>query len=345
MANAKKLPSGNWRVLLFIGKDGSGKREYKSFTAPTKREAERDAALYALRKKEQEESGLTVGQSLDRYIETHSNVLSPATVRKYSSMRRNSFKPIEDRYVSKLSSADVQQFVNAFALDHSPKTVSCVVGLLTAALKASDPERNFVLKRPAPRKTEMQIPTQEQVRTLIQEAGSPAMTSVFVLAAALGLRRSEIAALTWQDIDGDILHIRKALVQDENGIWISKSTKTAAGTRNLDLPDYVKNQLVALKPDDASQTDRIFSFSPDAITMRFNRAREKAGVSCRFHDLRHYNASVMLALGIPDKYAMARMGHATPNMLKNVYQHVITAKEKEVANKVNQEMKKLVILG
>ena len=40
MAKAKKLPSGSWRVLQFVGLDADGKRQYKSFTAPTKREAE-----------------------------------------------------------------------------------------------------------------------------------------------------------------------------------------------------------------------------------------------------------------------------------------------------------------
>jgi integrase len=342
MASAKKLPSGNWRVLLFVGKGENGKREYKSFTAPTKREAEAAAALYSIQKQKKQESGLTVAESIEEYIKTHENLLSPATIRKYRSMQKNAYTPIEGKFVSSLSSSDIQAFVNAFALDHAPKTVNCVCGLLTASLKASDPERSFVFKRPSPRRTQIQIPTQEQVKTLIKEAGSPAMTAVFVLAAALGLRRSEIAALTWQDIDDDVLHITKALVQDKDGNWIVKGTKTDAGTRDLELPDYVTQQLLSLKSDEAKQTERIFSFSPDAITMRFNRAREKAGVSCRFHDLRHYNASVMLALGIPDKYAMERMGHSTPNMLKTVYQHLIDTKKQEVAAQMNQAMKSII---
>ena len=72
------------------------------------------------------------------------------------------------------------------------------------------------------------------------------------------------------------------------------------------------------------------------ITDRFADILNKCGVPhFRFHDLRHYNASVMLALGIPDKYAMARMGHSTPNMLQNVYQHLLSEKEKEVSDNIN----------
>ena len=52
-------------------------------------------------------------------------------------------------------------------------------------------------------------------------------------------------------------------------------------------------------------------------------------------DLRHYYASLMLSLGIPDKYAMTRMGHATPNMLRNVYQHLRDEKDREATAAIN----------
>lgn len=51
--------------------------------------------------------------------------------------------------------------------------------------------------------------------------------------------------------------------------------------------------------------------------------------------MRHANASIMLALGVPDKYAMERMGHATNNMLKTVYQHTMKSKQDEVADVVD----------
>lgn len=53
------------------------------------------------------------------------------------------------------------------------------------------------------------------------------------------------------------------------------------------------------------------------------------------HSLRHANASAMLKLNIPDKYAMERMGHSTPNMLKQVYQHIFRDEQTKVANKMN----------
>lgn len=60
--------------------------------------------------------------------------------------------------------------------------------------------------------------------------------------------------------------------------------------------------------------------------------------------IRHYNASIMLALNIPDKYAMERMGYSTPATLKKVYQHTMRDKQ-EVTNTINQKMNALFSMG
>ena len=64
MAKAKKLPSGNWRVRIYIGADDSGKHVYKSFTAGTKKEAEFLAAEYNLKRKEKPKD-VTVGNVIN----------------------------------------------------------------------------------------------------------------------------------------------------------------------------------------------------------------------------------------------------------------------------------------
>jgi integrase len=54
------------------------------------------------------------------------------------------------------------------------------------------------------------------------------------------------------------------------------------------------------------------------------------------HEQRHGNASMMLAKGVPDKYAMKRLGQSSPNMIKDIYQHLYQSKEKEVADTVSK---------
>ena len=55
----------------------------------------------------------------------------------------------------------------------------------------------------------------------------------------------------------------------------------------------------------------------------------------RFHDLRHYSASIMHAIGIPDQYIMARGGWKTDTVLKAVYRNVINDEQKKFTDKIN----------
>ena len=76
---------------------------------------------------------------------------------------------------------------------------------------------------------------------------------------------------------------------------------------------------------------RVVRMKLDSITKEWARIREDCDFYCRFHDLRHYTASIMKAVGMPDKNAMEVMGHATKNMLDRVYQHPLqTVREKKM---------------
>lgn len=110
--NAKKLPSGSWRARLFLGEDESGKKHYKSFTASTKREAERLALNYAEERATPDK--ITFGDALVKYIDSKSNVLSPSTLRGYRQMETY-YKPIKDKDVSEIDQNTVVSFINNFA--------------------------------------------------------------------------------------------------------------------------------------------------------------------------------------------------------------------------------------
>ena len=94
MAKAKKLPSGQWRTLVYSHTeyvDGKPKRKYASFTADTKAESELMAAQFSHQKNftGTQSAGLTVGQAMDAYIASKSNILSPTTIRTYKDIRKN----------------------------------------------------------------------------------------------------------------------------------------------------------------------------------------------------------------------------------------------------------------
>jgi integrase len=72
------------------------------------------------------------------------------------------------------------------------------------------------------------------------------------------------------------------------------------------------------------------------VYSKFKRLMEKNGIDLTFHGLRHLNASIMLMLGIPDKYAMERGGWSTDNILKSVYQQTFSTEREKVDDLIDK---------
>lgn len=338
MATARKLPSGSWRVFQFIGMEGD-KKKYKSFTAPTKKEAEFLAAEFMVQKKQKEApENMTVGEAIDRYIESRSAVLSPSTVRGYKECQSLYFTTqFLDEKIGNLEQEDVQLAVNEMAKKVSPKSIRNAHGLLSAAVTAYRPDLILRTKLPIKIRSQIIVPEKADVTSLLKATDDPLLTAVIYLGAMVGLRRSEICALTWSDINfkTNQISINKAVVKNSKKGWSVKAPKSYAGTRTLDVPVDILSEIARLPREE----EKVIPINPNAVSCRFDRFVKKLGLKIRLHDLRHYNASVMLALGIPDKYAMERMGHATPNMLKTVYQHTLQDKRAAVSDQLNEYFK------
>lgn len=331
MPTAHKLPSGSWRCQVYLGKK-DGKKIVRSVTAATKKEAERQAALLESDAQQAAAAPLTLADAARAYVDRRRGVLSPYTVKTYLRLIRTSLAPLADEPVARLTNTRVQAFISDFALDHSPKTVSCVYGFLTAVMGDAAPDVRLRVRLPQRRPSDISIPDQAAVARLQAHADDQLRTAI-ILASAMGLRRSEICALTWADVRSGTLSVTRAFAQDEHNILTLKAPKSVAGNRVLKIPPAAAQALV--RPAGAKDADRIVPITPDALTRRFERLCDALGMHYRFHSLRHYYASVMLSLGVPDKYAMARMGHSTPTMLKQVYQHLLQSKTDEIDDQLD----------
>lgn len=342
MATARKLPSGSWRVRIYVGDDAEGKHQYKSFTAPTKKEAELLAARYNVTRKEKSRVEMTVSEASERFIKAQTNILAPSTIRNYNSIRKNYFGPINRIRLMDLSQDKIQQWVNDLAEEHSPKTVRNIHAFLSSVLAEYNPEEHYNIRLPKKKKTILAVPNDREVQALIDYfSDEPETQAAIMLAALVGMRRGEICALEWGDISDGKVYITKALSVNDEYEYVVKAPKTYEGMRVLMISKSLEEKILSLKKEDR-QDELVFHFSPNALTARFVRARKHLDIKWRFHDLRHFYASSMLSMGIPDKYAMQRMGHATTNMLKTVYQHTFTQREIEVADTVNAQMEKFI---
>ena len=341
MAKAKRLPSGSWSCQAYshtITVNGKQKRVYERFTAPTRKEAEYMAAEFQMNKSRRTSSEtMTVAQAIESYIDSKSNILSPATIRSYRSFQRNHFQNIGQIPIKKLTRQMVQKEFNTYAATLSPKTCRNLHGLLSAALAFYMPDFTLKTSLPEKEKKEMQIPTELQLQTLLSFSKDTPLHTAILLAFSMGLRRGEICGLKWGDVDftNNKLHVRTSVVLDDNQKWVEKSPKSFSGNRILDIPDFTKAELRKIASGKRA-SEPIVHLLPSQVTNNFITLTRQIGIShIRFHDLRHYYASMLLANNVPDKYAMKRMGHATNAMLKGVYQHIIIQKEQEVSNTIN----------
>ncbi|MBP3703937.1 MAG: site-specific integrase [Clostridia bacterium] len=333
MAKAKKLPSGSWRVRVYAGDDETGKKIYKSFTAPTKKEAEYMAAEFQMTGKHKNAStrDITLREAYERYIESKSNVLSPSTVREYRRSANNDLQEIMRYKLSDLTPEVIQRAINHYSETHAPKTVRNAHALLSSVLSTYAPDFHLHTGLPQKQKNMLTIPSEAEVNALLQAAEGKPLHTAILLGAVGTLRRSEICALTKFDLTANGVMVNKAMVLDENKEWVIKNTKTAAGTRFVELPYYVLDELRTVPGD------RVYPYRPSTLTNKFILLSEKVlGKKYRFHDLRHYSASVLHAMGVPDLYIMQRGGWESREVLNRVYQHVLSDEQKRYNEQIMQ---------
>ena len=327
MAKAKKLPSGSWRVQVFSGME-NGKRRYMSFTAKSKAEAEMLAAEYKAGKRQVEHNDVTVKEAIDGYIKIKEPVLSPSTVRGYIGMLHY-YEPIEKKLVRNLTSKDMQQFVSSLALKVSPKTVRNIYALLTSSVALYAPDISFKVTLPAKRKRRPVSPSDEAVAALYHAASGK--MKVCIALGMRGVRRGEISALKYEDIQDGIAHIHADMVKAPDKKWVYKEIpKTSESDRYIRVPDF------------GSGEGYIVDWKPDTITKRFIDLKKTVGIDIRFHDLRHYFASIAAIL-MPDIYAADLGGwNRNSSVMKSVYQNNIQSMSDYYSNKIEKYLQGII---
>ena len=317
MANARKLPSGSWRVQVFAGMSTDGKRIYKSFTAASKKQAEFLAAEFTA-KRNRPALSMTVGEAIDRYIDSKDGVLSPTTISEYRRIRKNYLQELMNIQIDRLTREQVQIAVTNQSRTHSAKTVINAHGLLAAALSMYMPD--FVLKTTLPRKVKKlrnNLPTCEDVMRVMH--GQPAELPV-LLALCLCLRMSEVRGIKKVAVRGKYLSIERVIVTRDGQHIEKELAKTDDSRRIEELPDFLREMILS------APTDYATTMTGQAIYKQFTRRMASAGFpGVRFHDLRHIAATDMHSQGIPDRVAAQRGGWAGTQTMREVYQHSFEA--------------------
>lgn len=340
--NVTKDKNGMYHTRVYGPFDSNGKRITKRIIGYTEREVRRAAEDFLDEMKRQPKVfGMTLKDAALKYIEYlegKRKPISPTTAALYYGMVKNYFCDLHNKSIISITEEMLQQEIYSLERKVSPKTVHNVVNFYVPCIKHSRRGFHPELDLPELQKPVTKVPDMADLKEKISSIKNKRLKIPVLLAAYCGMRRSEIVALDLaKDIEYNrevhvngkkyevcIIHVDKAIVRDKNAQYVSKSTKTEAGTRNLFIPTWLGDIL-----KDARDDPGYVPYPPHKITNRFREWAAKNDIECSFHGLRHFYASIMKALNIPDNYAMLLMGHTTDNMLKR-YQEIMREKELQV---------------
>ena len=261
---------------------------------------------------------LTFGEASEEYITVKSNVLSPSTIRGYRTIMRNIPKYFMKKEINEITDYEMQKLINDYAKEHEPKSVRNLHGFVSAVIRLFIPSTVFHTTLPQKKRKTAYMPSVEDIKRLIEYARDTEYYVALNL-ASLSLRRSEICALTINDLDGNKLTINKALVPSDDGYKLKDTPKTDASYRTIVIPDDVADRI--------RQQGYIFKYQPQAIDQYIRRTLPKLGIpQFSVHKMRHFFASYAHELGYSDATIMS-MGGWNSDVMKRVYRHSMNEEE------------------
>ncbi len=233
----------------------------------------------------------------------------------------------------------LNEWIDSIEEDHKPKTVKNAWSLCRASLIDVLPRSTVIdwrIELPKATRTKVSVPLEADILTMLNYVREydHDMYVACLLATCGTLRRSEICALTAEDIDRNtcVAHINKALVLNDKREWVLKGTKTELSTRDVVLPAAVIKAL--------PEVGKIVSINPSRVSDRFFKYLKKLDLHFRFHDLRHYSASIMHELGASDVVIQHRGGWSDCETLNKHYKGTMEEYEAKFTEKLNNHFEK-----
>ncbi len=327
----KKRKNGTWYIQLRLNGvsqyvNGSSAKECRDKARLLK--SEYSAGVREIRK-----GVTTLTEAIDRYIDKRRNSLSPSTIEGYRHIQRGRFVDIMQEPID--AKIDWQAVCNAEALLCAPKTLRNAYRFVVSVLADNGIAAPKITLPPLESKTRGWLEP-EQIPPLVAAAvGTP---SAFpVLLALHSLRRSELLAVTWEDIDlqRGTIHVSGAIVMDENRNYIEKPTnKTQSSNRVLPImiPE-LRDALDAVPQDE--RTGHLVTCSPNTVPVLINRACRAAGVpEVGTHGLRHSFASLAYHLGLSELETMELGGWSDAGTMRKIYTHLSQNDRAKAQNKM-----------
>lgn len=367
----QRSKNGSYSIKISIGKDPeTGKYKYKWYTV---KGSSKDAQKRLTELLHQLDTGQyvkpgksTVADFLKQWLETYAKqALSPRGFERYRDIINNRFIPeFGSVPLAQLKPEHLQKYyAGMLSAGLSPGSVRYHHAVIHVALKTAVKwglvGRNIAdaVDRPKKQRNDMQVWDESEINTFLQAAKGTHYYALFFTALFTGMRRSELLALRWQDIDFiySQISVSRTLHHLKSGEYVftqpksEKSRRTIAMSPSLFLvlESYRKAKEVeaSMRNKTVSQSDLVFSnldkpFRPNTVTRAWSDMAKHAGVKpIRLHDARHTHASLMLKQGIHPKVVQERLGHSSIEMTLDIYSHVAPGLQELAAQRFDDIVK------
>jgi integrase len=313
----------------------------------------------------------TLADWVDEWLKLRARSVSTKTAEHYAALLRVHVLPVMgERALQDIDVAEIDRLYGRLAEELSSRSVRHIHTILKACLRAAVLKRrladNPVARADIPKAKESDawaVLDAEKLNALVQGFKGTALYGIVCVAAFTGMRRNEILALRWIDVDfaRAIIHVRRSLEETKAKGRTVKEPKTERGKRSIAIDPWLLELLraehrrhlaiIAGIASDSAHVDlslvrlpadalvfpsivQPFDFTrlrcPTAATQQFTRHAAALGFPIRLHDLRHSHGTILLNKGIPIHEVAGRLGHSAAVLLKT-YAHRLPKEDQRSA--------------
>ena len=377
-----KRKDGRWQASILVGYDPkTGKQKRKYFYGRTRKEVQRklneiipevQAGTY------REPANITVAEWFTTWLNVYMKPsLRPTTWESYRYQVEGHIIPaLGHLRLAQLQTAHIQRLYNdklqGGRLDGkpgglSPKSVRYIHTVIHSCLEQARKESMITInpagavRLPKLEKPEIKYLGTAEAAIFLAMARESKHFAAFYLALSTGMRRGELLALRWKDIDfeAEQLTVNQGLVRISGKGLVFQEPKTALSNRVISLAPAVAQVLKEHREQQTdgrimagaaynSELDLVFSnelgepICPRAFTRVFERLVKKAGLNVTFHGLRHTFATLALQEGVDVKTIQETLGHHSAAFTMDVYSNVTAKMRREAADRVSNLLASLI---